>query len=665
MAKWIFTRENGPFSYPTLGFTADTNDVIEADAAPDAWWEETDSEATVTIPVVPEVGVEEPADGSVLVYRRSTNRQTFEELDAAVVGAVPNTSEGRQALADSSELSATIGASAFGIAANTRPRGNRTILMGDSITAYNGGVSTATPAQSLAGYSSLGMWRWANVILDQRLDIIGNSGIGGQETSQIRARFQTDVLDLNPDILALLAGTNDDGPEDNTWDNLEWMYQTALTAGIFVVAFTIPPQTSSAPTNTTTMQNYRLGVNTLIRQFVRSHAGMVLVDLAEVWQDKTQPGFVGRADYLPDFTHPGTLGAQVAGYAVARAVSPLLPEMVQPLSSGAAPDNMLTNGRFAGSGSALPGGWSASGTATYAYVPGPGGVGQRLAVSVPVGGSLILTQNVNLGVLLREGDEYDFTVNIEPYDLETFGASAQRINAHTQNYTGSAFTERSDAVYIDGGAQYGSARYPARSGKFRTARGVFSAGKTLMQVVVTLIGGGTYLLSDAIARNLTMLEAGITAPESVPHTNLITNGTFETDAADWSANAGASVARSTAQKHSGVASLAIQHTADVQSDGRYKKVPVAPSTALNYVAWVNAPAGFIGKMNFNWYIGGGAFISQTSVNFTGTGQWQKLIATIAASGVPSNAGDMLLTVSRGDAVGTPLVYVDDVDVWQV
>ena len=108
MAKWIFTRENGPYSYPTLGFTADTDDVIEADSAPDAWWEEADSEATVTIPVEPEGGVDEPADGSILVYRRSTNKQSFEELDAAAVGAVPDTSTGRQALAESDELSAAI-----------------------------------------------------------------------------------------------------------------------------------------------------------------------------------------------------------------------------------------------------------------------------------------------------------------------------------------------------------------------------------------------------------------------------------------------------------------------------------------------------------------------------------------------------------------------------
>lgn len=79
MAKWVFTRA-GTWDYPTLGFTATTDDIIEADLAPDAWWDETDSGATPTIPVVPSGGVEEPASDSLLVYNAVTNRGEWTPL---------------------------------------------------------------------------------------------------------------------------------------------------------------------------------------------------------------------------------------------------------------------------------------------------------------------------------------------------------------------------------------------------------------------------------------------------------------------------------------------------------------------------------------------------------------------------------------------------------
>lgn len=558
------------------------------------------------------------------------------------------------------ELQRTIDAAVEGIDGGlARPLSRRIVLMGDSITAYNGGLSTATPVQSTGTFDSKGMWRWAQIMLEQDLDIIGNSGIGGQESAQILARFATDVINLQPGIVSILAGTNDDGPEDNTQANLQAMYEAASDANIFVVAFTIPPETNGA------LATYRQSVNTWIRQYVATHSGIVLVDLASVWRDASQAGFVARSDYMHDTTHPNTRGAQVAARAIADALRTVLSARVRDLPSALAPANMLTNGRFAGSGMSLAAGWSVIGGASYSYVPGPNGVGQRLAVTVPVGGSVTLTQNISRGVLLREGDSYDFTITVEPFDLETPGASTQRIAAWTQNYNGSSFLERKDAVYIDGGASYSSARFPSARGVFRTDPGKLVAGRTLAQVVVSLHGGGTYLLSDAVARNLSMIQAGIAAPENVPHTNLVANGTFETDATGWSGGDSATVARVTSDKHSGLAALQITHTASGNSDGRYQKVAIAPSALLNYVAWVKAPSGHAGRLNFNWFVGGGSYIGVTSVLYTGTGNWEKLIGTIPASSVPSTAGELLLSVARSDATGTPVVLVDDVDVWQV
>lgn len=79
MAKYVFTRANGPWSYPALGFKASQGDVIETDGAIDFWWEETDPDAVVTIPATPPTsGVEEPDDGAVGVWDRATNAVRFE-----------------------------------------------------------------------------------------------------------------------------------------------------------------------------------------------------------------------------------------------------------------------------------------------------------------------------------------------------------------------------------------------------------------------------------------------------------------------------------------------------------------------------------------------------------------------------------------------------------
>src|ERR1700761_356939 len=83
-----------------------------------------------------------------------------------------------------------------------------------------------------------------------------NKGIVGQNSNQILARFQTDVIDLKPSVVVILAGTNDVypdwtlGPSEvpavflNYIDspaNIEQMVQMAQSAGIKVVLGTIPP----------------------------------------------------------------------------------------------------------------------------------------------------------------------------------------------------------------------------------------------------------------------------------------------------------------------------------------------------------------------------------------------------------------------------------------
>lgn len=105
------------------------------------------------------------------------------------------------------------------------------VFIGDSITAIWGG------GQEGPQFAEHPNW------IDQ--------GIGGQTSSQVLARFQADVVDLHPEMVHILIGTNDVYPgwslipsEANAIDsvaNVEAMVKMAQANGIHVILATIPP----------------------------------------------------------------------------------------------------------------------------------------------------------------------------------------------------------------------------------------------------------------------------------------------------------------------------------------------------------------------------------------------------------------------------------------
>ena len=71
-----------------------------------------------------------------------------------------------------------------------------------------------------------------------------NKGIEGQTAEQIAARFQSDVIDLKPDSVVILAGTNDiraNGDLTLTHDSIAQMVKLASANGIRPIVCTIPP----------------------------------------------------------------------------------------------------------------------------------------------------------------------------------------------------------------------------------------------------------------------------------------------------------------------------------------------------------------------------------------------------------------------------------------
>jgi acyl-CoA thioesterase I len=148
-----------------------------------------------------------------------------------------------------------------------------------------------------------------------------NRGIGGQTTSQMLVRFRADVLDLDPDAVVILAGTNDvagnTGPiaPEAIEGNLASMAELARAHGVRVVMSSILPVADDTRDNAgqplvrtkdrppATLR----AINTWMAEYARKN-GCVYLDYASAVSDASG-GF--RADLNGDGLHPNA-----AGYAV-------------------------------------------------------------------------------------------------------------------------------------------------------------------------------------------------------------------------------------------------------------------------------------------------------------------------------------------------------------
>jgi lysophospholipase L1-like esterase len=157
-------------------------------------------------------------------------------------------------------------------------------------------------------------------------------GISGQTTPQMLVRFRPDVLDLNPRVVVILAGTNDiagnTGPMTNEeiQGNLASMAQLAKANGVRVVLSSIQPVSAyhTAPngvpqTVTRPMERIR-AVNEWMKAYAAKE-GHVYLDYFSAMVD--EKGLL-KAELSSDDLHPNAAGyavmAPLAEAAIARAL---------------------------------------------------------------------------------------------------------------------------------------------------------------------------------------------------------------------------------------------------------------------------------------------------------------------------------------------------------
>jgi len=141
-----------------------------------------------------------------------------------------------------------------------------------------------------------------------------DKGVSGQNTTQMRARFKRDIVDLNPVVTVIMGGTNDLAQgfsEAEIAANIAAMAEMADAAGIKVVICTVTPcnNSSSRLSNPNTKGAHIITLNGMLQEYAASK-GFAWCDY---WTPMVaEDGLSLHPDYcLYDYLHPGPVGYDV------------------------------------------------------------------------------------------------------------------------------------------------------------------------------------------------------------------------------------------------------------------------------------------------------------------------------------------------------------------
>ena len=141
-----------------------------------------------------------------------------------------------------------------------------------------------------------------------------NRGIGGQTTPQMLIRFKQDVVDLRPNVVVILAGTNDiagnTGPSNVKMitDNIFSMATLATAHGIQVVLSSVlPVYTYEWSPEIVDPPSTIDAVNERLKEHAESNDLYYLDYFSEMVDDKK--GL--KKEYTPDGVHPNEKGYEL------------------------------------------------------------------------------------------------------------------------------------------------------------------------------------------------------------------------------------------------------------------------------------------------------------------------------------------------------------------
>lgn len=142
-----------------------------------------------------------------------------------------------------------------------------------------------------------------------------NRGVNGERSDEILARFDSDVLRVQPDVVIILAGVNDlyqGHPLEPIKNNLKEMYTRAREAGIRVMACTVLPYNIS-----TDEVRFKMAE---LNDWIRSYAGEQGLEFCDTHQAVADPGNPGRLVSTADNLHPDVAAYRKMGEAISESV---------------------------------------------------------------------------------------------------------------------------------------------------------------------------------------------------------------------------------------------------------------------------------------------------------------------------------------------------------
>ena len=193
-------------------------------------------------------------------------------------------------------------------------------VFGDSRTEQNS-LETSNNTVRLKRLSDYGYLAWAHYFTSGNIELVCNAGIGGNTTTQMLSRFNTDVLPYAPDELWGEAGINDYAmTEEDTISNLSSIFDLCDANGIYVRWCTISPLASAHATFSAANVARICNINKWLREQALTRKNFTLVDSFSAMIDRSSTNGVPKSGMMQtdDSIHQSPKGAMAQGYAYAQ-----------------------------------------------------------------------------------------------------------------------------------------------------------------------------------------------------------------------------------------------------------------------------------------------------------------------------------------------------------
>ena len=325
---------------------------------------------------------------------------------------------------------------------------NTTVFIGDSIVAFGDAPETG-PDQSYG-------WGWtgqAVFLSNGRISQLYNAGGPGQTSSQIAARFATDVVAHSPATVVIMAGTNDatNGSFSSTTlaattANLKSMIDEAKQAGIQPIICTIPPRGDATNYN----HNVQM-INGAIHQLAKSEK-VLLVDFFSILVDPTTGVYKSGYD-LGDGIHPSPAAAKaMAQYFITATANLFGPAQEAIVATSGDQTNLIPNPLFLTSTSA----WTSSNSGTspaptYSVLTDPAISGNWFSFTLP--GATAPGQYYAVNgptALVTAGHHMAYSFKFQIAGLQENGGHLNMGYAYgAQNFTYNYLTDTAGTFYIE------------------------------------------------------------------------------------------------------------------------------------------------------------------------------------------------------------------------